>query len=219
MKKTLTYVFILALVFFYACDDVSMSRDGDYYYDSGDPVATGGSLASFVIQGNSLYTINNSQLVTYDISNPSEGISRHLSSITNAYGSTISNLETIYPYGDHLFLGANDAMYIVDISNPSTPTFVSKYEHVYSCDPVVVQNEIAYVSLRRGKRCWHDINALEVVDISDLTKPRLLRSYTNDIDAPYGLGIYENNLYLCDDGKLKSARLYGSREHSFDSGV
>lgn len=200
MKTFFTYLVMLALVLLYACDDVSVSRDSNYYYDNGG-VATGGSLASFVIQGNSLYTINNSQLVTYDISNPSESIPRRLSSISNEYGSTIWNLETIYPYGDHLFLGANDAMYIVNVSNPAAPTFVSKYEHVYSCDPVVVQNDIAYVSLRNGTRCWHDINALEVIDISDLENPQLIKSY--NMEAPYGLGIFENSLFLCDAGKLK----------------
>lgn len=201
MKNIFTYLLILALVLFNACEDVSVSRDsGSYNYNDGG-VATGGSLASFVIQGNSLYTINNSQLVTYDISNPSETISKRLSSITNEYGSTIWNLETIFPYGDHLFLGANDAMYIVDVSNPASPQYVSKYEHVYSCDPVVVQNDVAYVSLRQGTRCWHDINALEVIDISDLENPKLIASY--NMESPYGLGIYENSLFLCDAGKLK----------------
>ena len=200
MKNLYIYFSLFALLLFNACEDVSVSRDSNYEY-GGSSVSTGGSLASFVIQGNSLYTINKSKLVTYDISNPSQSIPRHLSTITNKYGNTIWDIETIFPYGDHIFLGASDGMHIVDVSTPESPKYVSKYEHVYSCDPVVVQNDIAYVTLRTGTRCGHNINALEVIDISDVENPKQIKSY--NMDSPYGLGVDGNNLFVCDDGSLK----------------
>ncbi len=200
MKKKIIYFIYISLLVLSACEDVSMSRD---YNDiaGGNDVSTGGSLASFVIQGNSLFTINNDKLVTYDISDPTSNIPVNLASVSNEFGNTITNLETIFPYGDHLFLGATDGMYIINIKDPTTPQFVSCYEHIQNCDPVVVQDSFAYVTLREGMHYWNKVNVLQVINISDLTAPVIEATY--DMVSPYGLGIDGDYLYVCDDGKLK----------------
>lgn len=201
MKHLNIYIGLVALLLLSSCDDVSLSRsDGGYgYYDGGTSI--GGSLASFAIGGNTLFAISDGQLVSYDISDASRGISVESAYVKDNYSRKITNLETIFPYGDHLFLGATDGMYIIDVTTPSSPTFVSRYEHVESCDPVVVQGSIAYVTLREGNRCWQDVNELQVIDISDLSQPKELKTY--QMESPYGLGVSGDMLFICDNNKLK----------------
>ena len=93
-------------------------------------------------------------------------------------------------------------MLVYDISSPASPTYVSTFWHMTSCDPVVVQDTIAYVTLRGGNMCGNNLNELDVVSIADLMEPTLLKAYP--LSGPYGLGIDENILFVCDgDAGLK----------------
>ena len=200
MKSIITLFVLSLLVVLTSCDGVSLSRNDSYYSESN---SIGGSLSSFAINGNSLYTINDGQLVTYDISDPTNGITKSGTVLKDKSNYAIYGLETIYPYGNHLFLGASDGMYIVDVSTPSAPKFISKFEHVVSCDPVVVQDSIAYVTLRGGNRCGQKGNELQVFDISDINNPTAPISSYTQFEAPYGLGVDGDNLFVCDNGSLK----------------
>jgi hypothetical protein len=197
MKKFIIY--LIALLLTTSCD-VNLSHSESYSDISS--ISTGGSLASFVITGDYLYTINGGQLESYNISNPSAGITKTSNYITNNDGDKIYDLETIFPYKGHLFLGASSGMHIVDVSSPSYPTYVSEYEHVVSCDPVVVQDSIAYVTLRSSDNwCWREVNELQTIDISDLENPRKINSFP--MTSPYGLGVDGDLLFVCDNNKLK----------------
>lgn len=183
---------------------ISLMLTSCYEDSDGDPGDTsiGGSLASFAISDNSLYTINDGLLVTYDISDANDTIRVIQSYVYDNYGNAITNLETIFPYGHYLFLGANDGMYIIDITNPSDPEYVSMYEHIVSCDPVVVQDSIAYVTLRAGNDCWQETNELIIIDISDIENPKEITTY-EELESPYGLGIDGDLLFICDNNMLK----------------
>ena len=85
-----------------------------------------------------------------------------------------------------MFLGGTRGMYIYDISEPSTPTFISDFEHGTACDPVVVDGDYAYVTLRGGNMCGALESGLFIVDISDISKPTLAIDYP--MDEPYGFG-------------------------------
>ncbi|MEQ9167025.1 MAG: hypothetical protein RLO12_12275, partial [Fulvivirga sp.] len=104
--------------------------------------------------------------------------------------------ETIFPNGENLFIGTTSGMHIMDISDPLSPQLISTYEHVQSCDPVIVDENIAYVTLRSGTECQGFTNQLEVIDISDLTSPQLL--YTYEMFNPHGLGKDGDALFICD---------------------
>ena len=151
-------------------------------------VSVGGSMARFTIQDEHLHVLEQRELTTYDISGdcPSE---------TNTVAIWRIG-ETIFRSGDHLFIGTTTGMLIYDASNPSQPEFVSDYPHVNSCDPVVVQGNKAYVTLRTGTRCAGDINELVIVDISNLEFPQEIATY--DMTNPHGLGVDGNTLFLCD---------------------
>jgi hypothetical protein len=87
-------------------------------------------------------------------------------------------------------------MYIYNISRPETPTFVSEFQHGTACDPVVVDDQYAYVTLRGGNDCGATESGLFVIDITDLKKPFEVKSYP--MDGPYGLGIKDNLIFICD---------------------
>jgi hypothetical protein len=66
----------------------------------------------------------------------------------------------------------------------------------------VVDGDYAYVTLRGGNMCGATSSGLFIVDISDITKPELTISYP--MDGPYGLGIKDEKLFVCDgDSGLK----------------
>jgi hypothetical protein len=175
-----------------------------YYFDSGIALANsegatarviadqgvGGSMATFTISSNFLYTLeNNSDLISIDISDLANPLIHAKQNI--GWG-----VETLFPYEDKLFMGANDGMYIYDVSQPASPEMITKYEHMRSCDPVVVQGDYAYVTLRSGNTCQGFSNQLEVINISDIANPQLEEVYP--MFNPFGLGIDQDALFVCD---------------------
>jgi hypothetical protein len=157
----------------------------------------GGSTARFAIVNNTLYCVVPNQLQVYDISTPTSPAVRDPFDLP-------MGLETIFPYRNRLFIGANDGMYIFDNSFPSKPILLSRFSHVQSCDPVVVQGDYAYITLRGGSACrqFNGQSSLDVVDISNMTNPRLID--TQPISSPYGLGVDESQLFVCEgDNGLK----------------
>ena len=87
-------------------------------------------------------------------------------------------------------------MYIYDITSPATPGFISEFQHGTACDPVVVDDQYAYVTLRGGNDCGATESGLFIVDITDIANPVLAKSYS--MDVPYGLGIKGDMLFVCD---------------------
>lgn len=150
---------------------------------------TGGSMARFNIGGDYLYTVGTSTLEVFDISE----ISNPVKVSTEYVGWQI---ETIFNKEGYLYLGSAVGMYIYGLEEPSSPEFMSSIQHVMGCDPVVVENDIAYVTIRGGNLCGQNENQLEVIDVSNKREPKLLEIYP--MDGPYGLGVKGNRLFVCD---------------------
>ncbi len=190
MKKISPLLSILALyLMLFACEDADfMSKDSDAEAISGK----GGSTARFTISSGYLYTVDNRTLKLFNLSNPQNPT--HETDIQVGRG-----IETIFPYQNHLYLGSQFGMYIYDISTPSQPSFVSDYQHIVSCDPVVVEDNYAYITLRSvDNRCGRFTNELHIIDISNLSSPKQVRTY--QMTSPKGLGIDGNKLFICDNG-------------------
>lgn len=182
MRSTLYLLIVLSLLM--ACNKSGSS-------DAPSPGAgIGGSTARFTVSGNTLYTVSSTALQSYDISTgsgPAKG-----SKTTLGFG-----VETIFPYGNNLFIGTRTGMHIYDITQPGAPKSVGLYTHILSCDPVVVQGNYAYVTLRTGTNCRNQpvtTNSLDVIDISTVATPKLLRSYP--MTNPHGLGADGNLLFV-----------------------
>ena len=149
----------------------------------------GGSMARFTIASHYLYCIDNSDMHLVDIRDARNPV------IWNKINIGFS-IETIFPYGDKLFIGSRSGMFIYDNSSPSNPVQLSQYSHITSCDPVVVEGDYAYVTLRNGTPCQGYTNELQVIDIRDLTAPSLVKTYS--MYNPHGLGIDHGILFICD---------------------
>lgn len=149
-----------------------------------------GSMARFTIAGNYLYTVNISSLVVFDIStqlNPERINDVHIG----------WNIETIYPFEGNLFIGSATGMFIYNISDPTTPNYVSSVQHIRMCDPVISDGKYAYVTLRAGAECGTVTGSqLQVLDITNLSTPVLINTYT--MENPYGLGKTGDLLWICD---------------------
>jgi hypothetical protein len=155
--------------------------------DSG--TGEGGSMARFKIVDEFLYAVDSHFINVFDISNLEAP--RVLEDVFAGF-----DIETIFNQGTHLFLGSKSGMYIYDISSPGTPQFISEFQHGTACDPVVVDGDYAYVTLRGGNECGATESGLFIIDISNIEIPELVKSYP--MDGPYGLGIKDSQLFVCD---------------------
>lgn len=164
-------------------DTAVMSRASESY------VGVGGSLARFQIVDNYLYTVGSYSMTVFNI----QSLSNPVYENTQYSGW---NIETMFAADDYLYLGGTNGMYIYNLENPALPGYVSEFTHWEGCDPVVVDGDYAYLTLRGGNLCGQLESVLEVIDISDKNNPTLAERYT--LDNPYGLGIKENMLFVCD---------------------
>ncbi len=155
----------------------------------GAPSGGGGSLARVAFINDNFYYVNNYAMKVFDASVLSKP--DLLNTVYLDWG-----VETIFPYEDKIFIGANDGMHILDNSDPANPEYISTFRHARACDPVVVQDDIAYVTLRDGSECQNFINQLDVVDVQNIEEPQLIASFP--MDNPHGLSVREETLYLCE---------------------
>jgi hypothetical protein len=149
----------------------------------------GGSMARFAIVNDFLYGVSLHKLYSFNIASPADPVQTNTSNL--GWG-----IETIYPFQDKLFIGSNSGMFIYNISNPSSPNYVSQFQHATSCDPVVTDGQYAYVTLRSGSLCQGFINQMDVVDVSNLQTPSLVKTYP--FTNPHGLDIDGKKIFICD---------------------
>jgi hypothetical protein len=154
-----------------------------------DTFGQGGSMSRFELSSDYLYAVDIYYLNLFDISrddNPQDEGDIPVG----------SGLETIFKTDQALFMGSMFGMYIYDLKDPGNPTFASEYQHITSCDPVVVDKDMAYVTLRTGNTCRNGNNELDIIDVSDIYNPKLLFSY--DMLNPHGLAVSDTLLFLCE---------------------
>ena len=151
---------------------------------------TGGSMARFALSDDRLYTVGDTELKVFNVSVPEKP----------SYIKEVSaggwGIETIFPFGKNLFIGSMNGMYIFDISSKNDPKQIGTFVHARVCDPVITDGKHAFVTLRNGSKCAGYINQLDVVDIADMTKPVLVKSYP--LTNPHGLSKEDNILVICD---------------------
>ncbi len=159
--------------------------------DNATPSTTGqgGSLARFKIVDDYLYAVDSHNINIFNISDLENPVD-----LEDVYAGF--DIETIFNKDQYLFLGSMSGMFIYDISSPASPTFVSEFQHGTACDPVVVDGNYAYVTLRGGNFCGATESGLFIVDISNIANPTLKVSYP--MEGPYGLGVKDEKLFVCD---------------------
>ncbi|HPY67701.1 MAG TPA: hypothetical protein PLP03_06010 [Bacteroidales bacterium] len=170
-------------------DMLSMSAsDSRANWSAGAGVA--GSMARFMLNDKYLHVIAHPwMLKTVDVEDAEKMIIVDSLDVSR-------NMETLFMLGEKMFVGTTTGMLIYDVANATKPTLISHYDHITACDPVVADGNYAYVTLRTGNRCTSGQNLLEVIDISSITTPYLVKSYP--MFNPHGLGIDGNLLFICD---------------------
>lgn len=160
----------------------------------GDPQGSsgkGGSMACFTISDNHLYSVDRWKLNVFDISDPGNPV--FVKSMGIGQG-----VETIFALNHTLFLGSQSGMFIFDISDPTNPVSLSFFQHIYSCDPVVANDTIAYLTMRTETFCGRNTNELQVIDIKNKRSPNFISSVP--MTKPFGLGLDRDKLFVCDNG-------------------
>ena len=124
----------------------------------GIATSAGGSMSCFALDNGDnpsyLYAISNRRINCFDIQN---------AETPRLLGSPVSiddEIETAFCQDDRLYIGAQSGMYIYSLDNPQVPEYMSCYKHLRSCDPVVVEDGFAYITVRDGKECGRTKNEL-----------------------------------------------------------
>jgi len=155
----------------------------------GSPFGVGGSMARFAIVNYYLYAVSQSALNVVSILNEADPVLNN--KVELGWG-----IETLYPFNNRLFIGSNTGMFIYDITNPTNPVKFGTFTHARSCDPVIADNNNAFVTLRSGTPCNVTNEQLDVLDISNLSNPTLIKTYP--MTNPHGLSKDGNTLIICD---------------------
>jgi hypothetical protein len=158
-------------------------------FAGGSPTGIAGSMSRFALVNNVLYTVGDSELKVINVTNTALPVVNN--TVQLPWG-----IETIYPFKDKLFIGGNSGMYMYNITNPYSPVQLGSFTHARVCDPVIADDDYAYVTLRNGTQCAGFLNELNVVDISNLMAPVLQKKY--DLFNPHGLSKDGNLLFVCD---------------------
>ena len=181
------FFFLIVVLGLQACSKSSNSAGS---FSNGQGVTgQGGSLARFTIARNHLYVVDDNKLYAYSLA--SSDRPQLKSQVDVGF-----NIETIYSYEDKLFIGSRSAMYIYSIADAGNPAILGEASHVRACDPVVANDTLAYVTVRSGSNCGGMMNALLVYNIRNVMNPTLLN--TVPMTNPWGLGLKDNRLYVCD---------------------
>jgi len=167
--------------------NVTCSKESATNNNPSGNTGTGGSLARFTIVGNYLYIASGFQLNVFEVSKPAPAFK---SSVPLA-----GNSETIFPYNDKLFIGSTTGMFVYSLSKPAEPKFLGQAVHVRSCDPVVANDSIAFITLRGNSACGPATDGLYIHNIKDILNPVLIK--TIEMPTPHGLGLKDSLLYIC----------------------
>lgn len=156
---------------------------------SKSPVGTGGSMARFTIMNDRLYTVGTSDLDVFNITTSNDP--RHTNRLNIGW-----NIETIYPFKNKLFIGSQTGMFIYNVSNADAPAAAGQFNHVRTCDPVIADDDYAYVTLRSGTSCGGFTNQLDILKLNNFTDPVLKKTYP--MKNPHGLSKDGDLLFICD---------------------
>ena len=162
---------------------------GNRSFAGGSPTGIAGSMARFALMNNYLYTAGQYNLKAIDITSPQSPVV--INTIPLGWG-----IETIYPFEDKLFIGSTTGMLMYSITDAANPVQAGTFSHARVCDPVIADDKYAYVTLRDGSTCQGFLNELNIVDVSNLSAPVLVKKY--DLTNPHGLSKDGNLLFICD---------------------
>jgi hypothetical protein len=156
---------------------------------------TAGSTATMTLIGDYLYAIPEQHSLgvvkVTDSSQPTK-----IQTTAGGY-----DLETIFPLQNDLLVGSKEGVFIYSIATPGQPVQLSEFEHGTACDPVIADQNYAYVTLHAGTNCGGVTNELDVLTAQNLSNAILLSTYP--MISPSGLCKDGSLLFVCDGPVVK----------------
>lgn len=149
-----------------------------------------GSMSAFALMGDRMYTVDRSNLKVFNTSQAANP--QYVRTVT--LNSWV--IETIFPFENKLLIGSQNGMLIYSVADQDNPVSLGSFSHARACDPVIADGNRAYVTLKSGGACAGNSNQLDVLDISNVLNPQLLKSY--ELANPAGLAKDGNKLMICD---------------------
>jgi hypothetical protein len=137
-----------------------------------------------------MYTVSYSDLNVFNITAPENPVFSKKVNISSR------NIETIFPFKDKLFIGSQNGMFIYNIANPDYPVQNGQFTHARSCDPVIADDNFAYITLRSGNTCRGFTNQLDILRLNNYTNAQLVKTY--NLTNPHGISKDGNLLFICD---------------------
>ncbi len=184
----------LGLLLFSCSENAS---DISFSNESASDSGVAGSYARFITVGDFLYIVDNENIQTFSLSDPSLPNKINEQSIG-------SQIESIFNFQDKLFIGSGQGLFIYTIAANGIPQQAAAYDYdfpILPCDPVVANSQYAYVTLSTTQNLGPcnrstQINELKIFDVSDVYNPVELTSYF--MNEPKGVGLDGNTLFVCD---------------------
>jgi hypothetical protein len=154
----------------------------------GNSASQGGSTSRFVVTHGHLYVLNEGEeIISYSLAEPNKPTFKHSMFIGAA------NAETLHGSGEHLFVGMDNGMLVVSLADPAEPKIKARVGHFVARDPVVVEGDKAYVTLR-GER-----NVLQIYDVARMESPIHIATYP--MSSPFGLAAARGRAFICDGSR------------------
>ena len=155
------------------------------------PAGTAGSMARFAAVNNYLYAVTTRTLNVIDIANTANPLFVQSKNIGG-------DIETIFPYNNKLYIGAGSSMSVYDLQDPVNPQQSTWNGHWCSHDPIVADDNYAYVTLHAANFCGSQINQLEIYSLTGAGNQSPVKTYP--LTNPLGLSKDGNLLFICDSG-------------------
>lgn len=180
---------IISVLFLSACEGENSSADGTS--SAGGGTGQAGSLATFTIAKNNLYVMDTSDVIAFSLGDPIDPQQFDSHAINLKDGETIFNHKNEY-----VFIGKRTGVDLIELDEIGNMSFLAEHSHITSCDPVIAQGNRSYVTTRSGNECGMGQSLLEVLDITDMSNPKVIESI--EMTSPSGLAIAGEDLFVCD---------------------
>ncbi|MEL6652743.1 MAG: hypothetical protein AAFQ87_18230 [Bacteroidota bacterium] len=153
-----------------------------------------GSMSRFALADDHFYVVTPNQMRVFDATNCESP------SLVNQIDIFFDGEAEMITTGPGLVLvGGTNGVDVFGTDNPAQPEYYSRYEHVTACDPVILDGQYGYLTLRngRGDRCGQNFtNQLDVIDFSNPRAPSTLVDFA--MTNPHGLGKDGDLLFIAD---------------------
>jgi len=167
------------------------SCEGEDSSNSGGGTGQAGSLATFTIAKNNLYVMDTSSVIAFSLAEPTDPQQFDRHPINAGDGETIFNHQNEY-----VFVGKRTGVDIIELNDTGEMRFLAAHNHITSCDPVIAQNNHSFVTTRAGNDCGMGQNLLEVLDITNMSSPKVI--FSLEMTSPSGLAVSGEDLFVCD---------------------